>query len=380
MKNRYLIFLLLLTAFSFSSCIQDEAPNAECDIISVDAAWLEEHKDILWGKPVIDNYSVKFDVVNTSLEHLKELDPIFKLTSGAVINRIGEPIENGESGIIIHYRTTSEDKEWNKDYKVTFTIHTEIPINKVFSFENYSFDSSGKYYVWSEEINKTMFDWWSSGNAGFKMVASSKPAEEYPTTTCAEGFNGDCIKLTTRDTGVLGKASKMPIAAGSIFIGEFDSSNAMKAPLEATRMGMQILPQGVKPLSLTGYYKYTPGEKFTDKNKKEVEGRRDACSVYAVVFEVDPNNFEPLNGANVTSSERIVLIAEMQNPGEPTEWERFDIPFEPMNGKEFDYEKLANNEYAITIVASSSKDGAFFEGAVGSTLLIDEIKIEWENK
>ena len=217
-------------------------------------------------------------------------------------------------------------------------------------------------------------------NAGFKMVASSKPAEEYPTTTCAEGFNGDCIKLTTRDTGLLGKASKMPIAAGSIFIGEFDSSNAMKAPLEATRMGMQILPQGVKPLSLTGYYKYTPGEKFTDKNKKEVEGRRDACSVYAVVFEVDPNNFEPLNGANVTSSERIVLIAEMQNPGEPTEWERFDIPFEPMNGKEFDYEKLANNEYAITIVASSSKDGAFFEGAVGSTLLIDEIKIEWENK
>ena len=51
-----------------------------------------------------------------------------------------------------------------------------------------------------------------------------------------------------------------------------------------------------------------------------------------------------------------------------------------MNGKEFDYVKLANNVYAITIVASSSKDGAFFEGAIGSTLFVDEMRIEWEQK
>ena len=70
----------------------------------------------------------------------------------------------------------------------------------------------------------------------------------------------------------------------------------------------------------------------------------------------------------------------MQTPGEPAEWTEFNIPFEPRNGKKFDYNKLANNEYAITDVASSSKDGAFFEGAVGSTLFVDEIKIEWENK
>ena len=38
------------------------------------------------------------------------------------------------------------------------------------------------------------------------------------------------------------------------------------------------------------------------------------------------------------------------------------------------------SRYAIAVVASSSKDGAFFEGAVGSTLFVDEIKIEWENK
>ena len=36
------------------------------------------------------------------------------------------------------------------------------------------------------------------------------------------------------------------------------------------------------------------------------------------------------------------LIAEMQNPDEPTEWTKFEIPFEPRNGKEFDYEKMNN--------------------------------------
>ena len=55
MKNNYLIFLLLLTLFSVSSCIQDEAPNAECDIVSVDAAWLEDYKEITNGKPIITN-------------------------------------------------------------------------------------------------------------------------------------------------------------------------------------------------------------------------------------------------------------------------------------------------------------------------------------
>lgn len=379
MKNRYLIFLLLLTAFSISSCIQDEAPNAECDIISVDEAWLEENKDIISGKPIITNNLVKFNIKDdVEFEQLKDIEPIFNLTAGANIKKIFGPIEYGDDGIIILYRTFSEDGVWDKDYKVIFIKQVVIPTDKVFSFEEYSLDSSGKYYTWSETINNTQLDWWASGNPGFKMVAAQKTAEEYPTSIHKDGYAGHCVKLTTCDTGKLGSASKMPIAAGSIFIGEFVSKNAMLKPLEATKFGLQIIP--AKPLSFTGYYKYTPGEKFTDKGKNEVEGRRDACAIYAVLFEVDPNNLVQLDGSNITSSDRIVLIAEIQNPGEPTEWTKFDIPFESRNGKKFDYNKLANNEYAIAVVASSSKDGAFFEGAVGSTLFVDEIKIEWENK
>lgn len=379
MKNKYLLFLLILTSISFSSCIQDEAPNAECDIVAVDATWLEEYKEITSGKPIITNNHIKISVKEgTPLEDLEKLEPLFNLTPGARIEKIGVPVRNGESGVIMHYRVYSEDGNWSKEYKVIFTIQTVIPTDKVFGFENYSLDAGNKYYVWSELFNGTQYDWWSSGNEGFKMAAFGKPATAYPTVMDENGFSGNCIKLTTCKTNNIAAAAGMPIAAGNIFLGEFDNTNAMKAPLEATKFGLQIIP--AKPISLKGYYKYTPGATFTDVKNNVIENRRDECAIYSVLFEVDPDNFIPLNGSNITSSNRIVLIAEIQNPGEPEEWTEFDIPFETRNGKEFDYEKLINNEYAIAVVASSSKGGAFFEGAIGSTLFVDELKIEWEEK
>ena len=349
--------------------------NSECNIIAVKASWLEEHNDILNRKPTISQNKVRFYVnEKISLESLKQLDPEFELSPGAQIEKLDHIEENLDRGIYLYYRTVSEDEKWSKNYEVSFTKQTVIDTEILFSFEHFAVEN--KYHIWYEEdANGTRLNWWTSGNGGFVLTGQGKKPEDFPTSSYEEGYTGNCVKLKTCDTGAFGKKIKMPIAAGSIFIGEFKLDNLIEAR-KATKMGLQIVP--TKPTALTGYYKYTPGEKFTDKNKTEVEGRRDACAIYAVVFEVDPENFEPLNGDNVTSSDRIVLIAELQNPGEPAEWTEFNIPFEPRNGKVFDYDKLDNNEYAIAVVASSSKDGAFFEGAVGSTLLIDELKINWE--
>lgn len=396
MKNKYIIFLLLLTAFSFSACIQDEAPNAECDILDVNlsAGWFKDNENILTGEFKIKNNEVIFkvkketDFATVSISH-ESIMAFFTLTPGAkiekysgnVTNKIG--IKNDKNGIELWCTVYAENGIWSKDYKITFIKTPLLDPEHIFSFENIDIITTPKgqeYNSWYE-INKDGIrsDIWSSGNAGFATVAGKKPASEYPTTASSEGFSGDCVKLTTR-TAPGGSIMKMPIAAGSIFIGNFDSENATKLKEKATHFGLQIIPEGHKPIALKGYYKYTAGTKFTDKNNKEVKDRRDECSIYAVLFEIDQTNFIPLDGSNITSSDRIVLMANLEEPGEPENWKEFDIPFEPMNGKEFDYEKLRNNEYAITIVASSSKNGAFFEGAVGSTLFIDELKIEWEKE
>lgn len=387
MKNKYILLLLLFVTFFVSSCIQEEAPNAECDIISVNTnhKWFEENKDIFNGEPTIGNdyitYIVKKDIEFNSIEITPDdIIDAFVLTPGARIEKQEKDIEKNErTGIYLYYTVYAEDGIWSKDYVVKFIKIPPFDTDHVFSFENY--ETPDKYNTWYE-INRAGIrsDIWSSGNEGFKMTGRGKTPADFPTTTCETGFSGDCVKLTTCDTGAFGKMAGMPIAAGSIFVGEFDNANAMKAPLQATRFGLQIIPEGYRPVSLKGYYKYTAGETFTDKNKKPVADRKDECSIYAVVFEVDPNNFESLDGSDITSSDRIVLFANLENPGEPAEWTEFELPFEPMNGKIFDFNKLKNNEYAITVVASSSKSGAFFEGAIGSTLHIDELKIEWEKQ
>ncbi|MBO7194139.1 MAG: PCMD domain-containing protein [Bacteroidaceae bacterium] len=377
-KKNIFKLLSFITLALLTSCIREEAPNAECDIIAVKTSWLEENKGILSGKPIITNTAVRFYVnEETSISDLKELDPQFELTPGAQISSLRTINENGERGIYMLYHTTSEDGNWCKVYTISFTKQSVIDTDAVFSFEHFAADK--KYTVWYEEdANGTRLDWWATANAGFNMSGLGKTPEDFPTSIDTNGVKGNCVKLTTRSTGSFGKMMKMPIAPGNIFIGEFITANATKKPLEATRFGLTIAPS--KPVSLTGYYKYEAGEVFTNKAMEEIADRRDTCAIYSVLYEVDPNNVVTLDGSNVLSSDRIVLVAQLENPGEESEWTAFEIPYKEVNGKVFDSEKLANGEYAITVVATSSKGGDVFEGAVGSTLHIDEFKINWDNK
>ena len=373
-KNNILCIALMTLVLSLSSCIREEALNAECDVLSADAVWFKEN-NLLNGDVKITNNEIIF-IINkeAKLDTMPEPEIVFQLTPGARIEK--DSTKRNKDGIFQYYTTYSEDGNWNKQYIAKFIKLPPLDEDHVFSFEHFELNSNNKYNIWYEINNNGIrSDLWASGNAGFMFTGKGKTPDDFPTTTDANGKRGNCIRLTTRDTGSFGKMAGMPIAAGNIFIGEFLSENAMKKPLEATRFGMNIAPR--RPAYLTGYYKYTPGEVFTDKKKNPVEGRRDTCAIYSVLYEVDSDNFVSLDGSNVTSSDRIVLIAEIKNPGEPDQWTEFMIPFEAINDKEFDPERLANNGYAIAVVASSSKDGAFFEGAVGSTLPVDELSIIW---
>ena len=51
------------------------------------------------------------------------------------------------------------------------------------------------------------------------------------------------------------------------------------------------------------------------------------------------------------------------------------MTFEPVAGRTLNPEKLRNGKYNLAIVMSSSQGGAFFRGAVGSTLWVDEMQL-----
>jgi hypothetical protein len=166
-----------------------------------------------------------------------------------------------------------------------------------------------------------------------------------------------------------------PIAAGSLFLGSFDLNQVLVNALRATRFG---IPIDKEPVRVTGYYKYQPGEKFTDANMDEVPGRTDQANIYAVFFrnqDADGNSVV-LYGDNVLSSDLIVSKAQVASLPATNEWTRFEMFFE---GSAADPAILANMGYSFTLVFSSSKDGDNFEGAIGSTLYIDEVEVEFKN-
>ena len=82
-----------------------------------------------------------------------------------------------------------------------------------------------------------------------------------------------------------------------------------------------------------------------------------------------------LDGTNSLTSDRIVLLAQLKEGRETDEWTRFSIPFKAVGGRSVDPEKLRQGKYSLAIIMSSSKDGAAFNGAVGSTLYVDELKL-----
>jgi len=57
-------------------------------------------------------------------------------------------------------------------------------------------------------------------------------------------------------------------------------------------------------------------------------------------------------------------------------WKKFAVDFNYI--RELDAAILANKGYSMAVVFTSSIEGAAFEGAVGSTLLIDKVSIAYK--
>jgi hypothetical protein len=191
----------------------------------------------------------------------------------------------------------------------------------------------------------------------------------------ADGYRGCGVCLSTQYAGDLGKMMDKPIAAGNLFLGRFIYENVLLEPLKTTEFG---IPFDKDPVKVSGYYKYKPGEKFTDKKMKEVPGRTDEGNIYAVFYRnVDANGKEvKLYGDNVLSSPAIVKKAEIGTLPPADQWTPFEIYFE---GDTPDPQVLAAMGYSLTLVFSSSKSGDTFEGAIGSTLYVDEVEITFNN-
>lgn len=378
-----MIAAALIGSSTLTSCFKDEPLNAECDIeqayIHVDnpLGMFYQQSDTL-----INVLSTAEDInfVVRKTTDLTALAPIFNMTPGATIYPDNGSEQDFSNGPIV-YTTTSEDGQYKRNYRVNFIFSKDM---LEYNFDHFSLNTNApanKYYVWTDlDDEGNPLNNWATGNHGYRMAKGSAQPDEYPTTPWSEEGHETCVKLTTCETGKFGSDKKMPIAAGNLFLGEFDTKKASTANAAgvkgvlATKFG---LPIGSQPVSFRGFYKYKRGDVFTDKNN-EVKDSKDYGSIYAVFYDNHDANGEPfvLHGDDVLSSDQIISIANIGQIDDTPEWTAFNLNFKLQPGKAIDPVKLANRGYSLAIVSSSSINGATFEGAVGSTLWIDDFSIK----
>lgn len=363
MKRIKTIALWALLCSLLTACIQKELPNSEADILSCTVP-----EEILLANPVIQNTSVQIRVKRGT--NLTALAPEFTLTPGATITPASGTVRNFTTPQ--EYTVTSESGEWEKKYTVSFI---DANLATVYNFENAKMSAGDKYYIFIErddEGRETME--WASGNAGFALTGAGKNPVSYPSIPSPDGYRGQCLELITRSTGAFGAGVGMPIAAGNLFMGTFIVLEALKNPLAATKFG---LPYSNIPVTLTGYYKYKAGPEYSEKGKV-VAGKKDMCNIYAIFYETPYDaKGKPvlLDGTNMLTHPNLYSVAQITDAKETDNWTRFELPFVTREGKNLDVEKLKASKYSIAIVFTSSIEGDEFSGAVGSTLMIDEVEL-----
>lgn len=360
-----------------TGCFKDEPANSECDIT---AAWVHVDdpsqaffslSDTLVSVQS-DKSRIEFNVKKGT--DLTAMSPLFAITDGATIVPASGSTHDFSEGRQVNYRVTSEDGAWHRDYTVEFVPERRFDGNVIcFDFEQYSLD--GKCYVWSDP---NPYCTWATGNAGFAIARSGAEPDEYPSVPMANGHDGAAVALETRDTGNIGAMGNMRLAAGNLFLGTFDVTNAITGnALVSTKFGVRF---DRKPLKLMGYYTYQPGAKYQDENGNEVVDVKDSAAIYAVMYrnhDTEGNEIV-LDGSNIQSSNHIVGKARMGKIEPTSEWTPFEIEFNYTS--EIDPQLLHNYGYNLTIVFSSSKDGDLFKGAIGSKLCIDTVRLICETK
>lgn len=183
-----------------------------------------------------------------------------------------------------------------------------------------------------EDDTDSSKSYWASGNEGSTKVTKSTTTPESDIVV-----KGKAARLETLSAGAGGSLVGKPIAAGSLFTGDF----AMDGLTQVMNFGR---PFAARPTQFTGYYYYLP---------KQYDGKTDMCHIYIKLSDgagdIGYGEFKT-DRTDMTGYEKFSIDINYTDTRVPT---------------------------TITIVITSSIDGESFKGGVGSILYVDELDFEY---
>lgn len=355
MKTKILFSLVFV--LSLASCIKEEPPFREADITKFSMP------DSIMGTVIYGADVITVMVYDTAGFSNKKIAPQIEVSEGATIFP-----ESGDSVTLDSYRAvykiTPQDGSKPKSYIVQIVPY-ELLKYDFESWDTISYLEGRRDYQRLEDRS------WINGNVGIAIIYSDNTP--YPTRATTDSHSGNyAAHLETVNGKPIFKA---PLFAGSLYRGilALNYTNPSKSALFG-----QLLPKYLgKPTALKGFYKYKPGEMFKEPNDKnqlvDVPGRVDECDIYAVIFKVTKGadgREEYLNATEIKMSDKVVAIAQVDDYGAKENFTKFDVPF--VYKEEMDYSKY---DYKMTVSFTSSKEGAFFKGALGSVLIVDDVEV-----
>jgi hypothetical protein len=203
---------------------------------------------------------------------------------------------------------------------------------------------------------------WATGNAGTVTLGD-------PNVTPLNILGPDnAAKLTTLDLGSLAGLIGQRMAAGSMFTGKFelDISN----PLNSTKFG---IPFSARPKKFSVKYAYQPGTPYLSNTGQSL-AKADECDIYLLLENREGSEVKRVATGWFRSGE--TKIDEFNTL-------TIDLIYGPLGSSVPDYQKPANGLYAnptdkithLTVVFSSSANGALFEGGVNSMLVVNDFNL-----
>ena len=236
------------------------------------------------------------------------------------------------------------------------------------SFDDWSTDASNSklYCPWAAGAKS----FWDTGNRGATTVGNSNSV---PTEDSSTG-SGKAAYLES-------KWIVIKFAAGNIFTGSYLKTDGTNGVLGFGR------PFTAFPTKLTFDYKYKsmPIDK-ADESLAHLKGEPDSCSVYIALWHVEDNEYEDFQGEKYPliirtkpgkeqslfspDDPRVIAYGQFTKGSTVNNWTSETI--------NLDYKNSELAPTHILVVASSSKYGDFFTGGVGSTLVVDNMKLIYE--
>lgn len=331
--------------------------------------------DIVTEQPVIDDEkgTITFKVSKDAANEALILSPSITVSEKAVVTPASNVKQDFSNNKKVEYTVTAEDGTMKK-YSVFISGTNKVV---VYDFEDWTVDETQTTPEYQYPI--AVGGWASCNQAvvfikGFGAFAQPNPITyngPFPINKTEEAHGGNyAAELVSIDTtgsdNMLGQKVHK-VTAGSIFLGTFVATNALKDPMTTTLFGIEYTE---KPLLVKGFFKYTPGTEFYNSNGVLEPDTKDECALSAVLYEVEDVKKETLDGNNIYTSDKIVASAVYTNTG-TSEYTPFELKLEYKKDKEYD----PNKKYKFAVIFSASKDGAAYNAAVGSRLLIDDVTI-----